>query len=402
MKATSIAFEPSPAVGAWLSAVTSGSVWDRLRRLAVGSSFRRSFHRLNDDLCEPGGLPAHGIHRVLICRPNHRLGNAVLLSPLIRQVELLYPGAEIDILASEVASTLFANRFRVGKVFAVPRRVARHLPGTCSLLRELRRQRYDLAIDACHGSQSGRLALGMARARYKLGCPDAEAYPDSAWRMLDAPVHHALRSVYLLRAAYSGRRPDTPFPALDIGLSQDEKLQAAPVLASLCPQSDRRNVAVLGIFTNATGRKRYDEAWWAIFLETFGQRCPEVQIVDLVAAHGTSQVGGRFVPFYTQNLRRLGSLIANMQGFISADCGVMHLAAASGTPTLGLFNTTDPAKYAPYGPGNEALDTHALAPGEVAMRAARWFRRVQSDHAGGIGSAATENRSASDTLRAST
>ncbi len=377
MKATSIELEKLPAARSSVPAVSSGSFWNRWRRVAVGSSFRRSFHRLDGGLCEPGGLPAHGIHRVLICRPNHRLGNAVLLSPLIQQVEMLYPGAEIDILASDVAATLFAERFRVRKVFAVPRRVVQHLPGTWKLLRELRRQRYDLAIDACHGSQSGRLALSLSKARYKLGFPDGGAQPASAWRAIEAPVHHALRSVHLLRKAYAGRLPDAPFPLLDIGLSLDEKQQASRVLASLCKRADLCNVVVLGIFTNATGGKRYNEAWWAIFLETFRHHCPNVQIVDLVAAHGTSQIGEGFVPFYTQNLRRLASLIANMQGFISADCGVMHLAAASATPTLGLFNTTDPAKYAPYGPRNEALDTHALTPNDAATRAARWFERAQ-------------------------
>lgn len=61
----------------------------------------------------------------------------MLLSPLIQQVEMLYPVAEIDILASDVASTLFAKRLQIRKVFTVTRRVVRHLPSTWQLLREL-------------------------------------------------------------------------------------------------------------------------------------------------------------------------------------------------------------------------------------------------------------------------
>ena len=37
------------------------------------------------------------------------------------------------------------------------------------------------------------------------------------------------------------------------------------------------------------------------------------------------------------------------------DSGLMHLAAASGTPTLGLFGPTDAAEYAPSGPRAAAV-----------------------------------------------
>lgn len=56
----------------------------------------------------------------------------------------------------------------------------------------------------------------------------------------------------------------------------------------------------------------------------------------------------------------------------------MHLAAATGTPTLGLFNVTDPARYAPYGGANTALRTSRRSPQEVAAATAAWFVRLRS------------------------
>ena len=35
--------------------------------------------------------------------------------------------------------------------------------------------------------------------------------------------------------------------------------------------------------------------------------------------------------------------------FVGNDSGLMHLAAAAGAPTLGLFGPTDAAEYAPSG-----------------------------------------------------
>lgn len=51
----------------------------------------------------------------------------------------------------------------------------------------------------------------------------------------------------------------------------------------------------------------------------------------------------------------------------------MHLAVASGTPTMGLFSTTSTGKYGPYGTGHTAIDTRVMSPVEVAAKAAAWF-----------------------------
>ena len=36
------------------------------------------------------------VKRILICRPNHRLGNLLLLSPLVQELESTLPNSEID------------------------------------------------------------------------------------------------------------------------------------------------------------------------------------------------------------------------------------------------------------------------------------------------------------------
>jgi ADP-heptose:LPS heptosyltransferase len=48
----------------------------------------------------------------------------------------------------------------------------------------------------------------------------------------------------------------------------------------------------------------------------------------------------------------------------------MHLAWATGTPTVGLFNVTDPAEWGPFGPRMAALPLGEAAPAEIARQAA--------------------------------
>lgn len=49
------------------------------------------------------------------------------------------------------------------------------------------------------------------------------------------------------------------------------------------------------------------------------------------------------------------ALLARAGLFIGNDSGLMHIAAAAGAPTLGLFGPSDEARYAPFGPKALAL-----------------------------------------------
>ena len=51
----------------------------------------------------------------------------------------------------------------------------------------------------------------------------------------------------------------------------------------------------------------------------------------------------------------MSGVISKGSLFITADCGVMHLASASNIPTLGLFNITSIDCYGPYNGGSKAV-----------------------------------------------
>ena len=354
--------------------------WNNTRRRVIEFCFGPPFNTVESRLCAPGGLPAHGIHRVLICRPNHRLGNAVLLSPLLMEIETLYPGAEIDILAAgHAAEALFSDRFQVRRVFSLPRKIARHVWATASLLRELRRNRYDLAIDACNDSQSGRLLLAFIRARFKLGFPRQHERTAAPAQGHSCPEHFGRRGVFLLRTAYAGKI-GRPYPPINLQLSDLERQRARQALSAVLSKPGRSPTPgrVVGIFANATGAKGYSEQWWIQFVSALQTLQPQTTFVDLIAEHGRSQLGGSYASYYTRHLRHLAAVIANMDGFISADCGVMHLAAASDTPTLGLFCATSPAKYGPQGAANIAIHTDALDAADLAAIASDWLSLAPS------------------------
>jgi heptosyltransferase-3 len=55
------------------------------------------------------------------------------------------------------------------------------------------------------------------------------------------------------------------------------------------------------------------------------------------------------------SLVEIAALLSRSSLFVGNDSGLMHLAAASGVPTLGLFGPTNAAEYGPAGPRATAL-----------------------------------------------
>jgi ADP-heptose:LPS heptosyltransferase len=72
------------------------------------------------------------------------------------------------------------------------------------------------------------------------------------------------------------------------------------------------------------------------------------EIADQLPA-GTINAVGR------TSLRQLVALLRHCQVFVSNDTGLMHVAAATGTPTLGLYGPTCPHRFRPWGPAHQVL-----------------------------------------------
>src|SRR5690606_40168455 len=48
------------------------------------------------------------VKHILVVRPNHRLGNLLMLTPLLQELEMVFPNAKVDIFAKGgISPTLF-------------------------------------------------------------------------------------------------------------------------------------------------------------------------------------------------------------------------------------------------------------------------------------------------------
>ncbi|MHC1480009.1 glycosyltransferase family 9 protein [Frateuria aurantia] len=317
-------------------------------------------------------LTRTGIYRILVCRPNHRLGNMLLMTPLIEELQRQFNGAEIDIVAEgDAARDIFARHAHVRHVFCLPRPAFKHPLQLIRLLRRLRRHPYDLVIDPCLGSRSSRLLARCSRGRQTLGY-DADPAAPGLSRIVApglAPRHMAEIPVGLIRHALGLDMGSGTAQRLDIRLSPDELESGRQTLQGLLPWSAALvQPPVIAVYAEATGRKRYGDEWWRAFIQVLSGMLPEGRIIEIVPAHGRSMLNSSLPAYYSSHLRRLAGVMAAADLVISADCGVMHLAVAAQARTMGLFCATSAEKYQPCGGLNTALLTHGLDPAEVAHR----------------------------------
>ncbi len=333
------------------------------------------FHASDARLMPMTCLSDTDVHHILICRPNHRLGNLLLLTPLLTEIQQRFPGADVDIvLAGAHGPELFKTFSNVKHIYCLSRRMVRHPIAVVRTALRIRKAHYDLAIDPCEASQSGRLLVAVAGAKYAIGLPRDRTMvglDGTCNSMADTPHHMAQWPVYLLRRALVRRWPESgnDFPALDIRLSSSERARARAILERMTHEGMPPTPFVIGVFAEATGAKGYSKEWWQCFVHIVHEQHPDATLVEIAPADGQPRFGNE-VPFFSSpSPREVAAVISNMTCFVSADCGVMHLASAAGTPTIGLFSVTDASKYAPYAHGSRALDTNGKSPEDVAQEA---------------------------------
>ncbi len=308
-------------------------------------------------------LPRRGIHRVLVCRVSHTLGNTLLVTPLIREIERVFPGAEIDVVTrSTAADAVFCHFDRVRTVFELPSHGLSSLHRVASVLHALRTREYDLAIDPGLLSATDRMYVHIANAKWKVGFASKSA--GSLTHAIAPPTdlrHVAKLPVYLLRDALREEHRET-YPGLGIALSATERTWGRAMLGEIAGGDG----PVVALFTAATGGKHLGADWWQAFAVRCAAAMPEARIVEIVPLAGRSVLDSRWPTYYSTDLRRLAAVLSAASRFVAADCGVMHLACAANVPTVGLFRGTNIPEWGPYGPRDLALDVTSTAPDAAA------------------------------------
>lgn len=303
------------------------------------------------------------IKSILVTRPNHRLGNLLLITPLLQELENDFPNATVDVFVKgNLASILLKEYKQIDRIIALPKNHFKQLPSYLAAWFKIRKRKYDLVINAVPDSSSGRLSTKLARADCKIFGDKINREPS-----LDESYDHiAKHPVYCLRNTISNNNSIIPktIPSLSLNISIEEIEKGRSVLEKIVGSHKK----VLTIFTYATGEKCHSKAWWNDFYEALRNEFPNHTILEILPKEKVSQIDFKAATYYSKDLREICSVIANAEAFIGADSGIMHLAVASKTPVIGLFNVTKLKKYAPYGGQNMAINTDQTSISEIIKK----------------------------------
>lgn len=294
------------------------------------------------------------VKRVLICRPNARLGNLLLLTPLLQEVSSTFPQCKIDLFVKgNLAPILFKNYKNVDHIIHLPGKPFKHLIKYIKAWTALRRHNYDIVINVSKNSSSGKLSAQFANSKYKFSGDfneDIKLKYDDYEHIAKYPVYNFRN--YLDQMGLS--KNEQSIPLMNLKLSFFEIANGKKLLKKIV-NNEKKTIC---LFTYATGNKCYSESWWEDVYQRLLVEFPNYNIIEVLPKENISQIGFKAPTYYSKNLRKIGALIANTELFIGADSGMMHLASAVLTPTVGLFSITDENIYQPYNNNSIAINTN--------------------------------------------
>ncbi|MEX2628400.1 MAG: glycosyltransferase family 9 protein [Tistlia sp.] len=260
-----------------------------------------------------------------------RLGDAVLSTGALACLLERHPGARVTVVAGPVAAPIFAGLPGLERIVVL--RKKRYGLHWLQLWSRLARYRWGVVCDL----RASALAwLLPARRRYVIGRKDRSEH----------------RVVELGRLL--GEETPPPAPRL-------WPVRASEELAErLLPPGDGPLLAI-GPSANWSGKVWPAERFAELALALTGPEgpLPGAPVVVIAAEHERLQANPLLAALPRERridlvgkapLPVLGAVLARCRLYVGNDSGLMHLAAAAGCPTLGLFGPSPEARYAPWGP----------------------------------------------------
>jgi heptosyltransferase III len=281
-----------------------------------------------------------------------RIGDVLLITPMIRSLKLAWPEARIDALVFEGTGGVLANNPDLDQVITVAQRPTRR-----QHLRLLLRlwHGYDLALSMMPSDRPTFYAF--IAGKYRVGLiQEGGKHRWKKWLLSQSVqfdninTHTVLMNLKLADLLGVPRSHEV----VAAWKAEDE----AAVRKVLPFDIDAQAYAVLHVYPMYAYKAWRREAWIELaewlngqgmrVVLTGGNSADEVAYVRSLMnmlPDDTIDVAGKL------NLACVAYLLSKARAYVGPDTVVTHLAAASGTPTVALFGPSNPVKWGPWPKG---------------------------------------------------
>lgn len=317
------------------------------------------------------------IKHIVIIRPNYRIGNLIFLTPLINELQKELPEAKIDLIVGiQLAGNILQEMPNVENIYAISRNLLKKPWQLYSFIHNIRKKRYDLALNITAGSVSSELATLLVHAKYKASFKHEKTFiPLTHTVNYEAKYLHAGSRPLELLKLFNIPLPDQALP-LDIKLTQEElKIGKEALYETLKNTKDYSFVIVF--FRNARFDKKLDDTWWQQYYETLKKIDNKLVVIDILSPDIPQKLNNEVLEYSNKNLRILGAFFQACNLYVSADTGPLHLACASKAKVVALFNKTNPDIYGTLGKENLTLDIESYSQEEIASITYKQLRKIK-------------------------
>ena len=298
----------------------------------------------------------------ILIRATNWIGDAIMALPAIRAIRSSHHGPEdkIAILARSYVADIYRDQNVADELIVYDHRGAHSgVAGRGRLASELRAQKFDVAILLQNAFDAAWLAwragiperIGYARDGRSLLLTKAVPVP----RAGEIPAHEKFYYLELLRrAGWIDSVPDESFIQLRIPEASRQRAADFLVNSGSRPHSTRVAIDAGAAYGSAKcwPPSRFAElatqlqTQWDADVILFGAAA-ETDVSAAIASEMSKppiNLTGRTA------VGDLPALLSQCHVFIGNDSGAMHVAAAAGLPTIGIFGPTDPFGTAPVTP----------------------------------------------------
>ena len=303
---------------------------------------------------EPLATPLHTVPRRLLVVKVFGMGDSVLIRSLIDHLLARNPALDVGMLVGTATRELLT----LGTNFRVHQYTQQKLtPRTAfASLREIRRRRYDAVLNFEQASTAGSAFLAATGIPVRVGFLPTVESPKARF------LTHAQR----FREGCSMWQSFVRLAQMiDPGLSDS----VTPVPLKCGEEAEAwaldwltRHVQRYPAIALHLGSQDLEFRRWPLdrFVQ-FAERIRSLELEPSIVLTGTAperplirafidQYSGQAIDASdSESLAKTAALLQRCNLLVSNDTGIMHLAAAMGTPTVGLFGPNSPRYWAPIG-----------------------------------------------------
>lgn len=298
----------------------------------------------------PREFRGEAVRSILLIRL-YFIGDVLLATPVLEALRARFETASIVVLIKKRARDILTGNPHVNEVLEYDGVERYHSPVWLTRLAlDLRRRRFDLAVDLTGDLRSSWLMLA-ADPGFRVGVN----HVGLGW-LLDRRipyrseghvVDHLLKAVEPVGAILADAAPS-------VYLTEDERSAGSAFLR-------RAGVDPLGSFVVLSpganwAYRRWPPDRFALLARAIHERMGATPVVagsaaDVeIAERVVEGSGGVAVSVAGKtSVRELAAVSSLAAGFVGNDSGPMHVAAAVGTPVVGLFGPNTPERFAPRG-----------------------------------------------------